>query len=1262
MNGQHQQVGLSSSMSSQLATLVTHNTMWDQQTGEAHSSCQYMAANVGVLPPQTNDSFTFQDGAHCNRQMSNWQTSAAPYQPASLHQPSRVNNGKFMNPLSSNYQNSTNMQSGNSALQVINTTKYNFYPASSSAQHPNPNTALPPPPQNRATHWNQSASVQQQQSMRTQGGNIVSVPQSQRAVPAHVTTATSQQHQPEIYTLASSNAHVRQSVPNQKHRYAIQHGSHSSNPPPSYSATVSWGKNKIVTTNSSSSGQIWHGSRTTQQYVHLQNSQTSHPSDPVADAQHQMHSYTAAIQEIAKRLVESYTPDSGEHHPVHTRSPWKGQQLATKKGENKQTVWPVTSADANACNPNITQQDAMPRANHIGGTSLPQNGSPSSNHSIPLWRIQMKESPPCQRSKMQSSAANGREKPEILSSVTWNDIHLSPGCTGTRAVAVVLPLSQESNQGLSENASSKTTCQTDPQKFSSSSSVVEKNRDSASSNDCTVAMQEDACVALAAQKSVTLEMPESQIGNTDKTEITADPKAYVFDLSSVPTDQWTYKSLATLIMQNEESQAVSEEVDSVNKILNMFWDGKLKNLSEKLKLGWYRTLNGSVGDFFREHTTPDTVILSEVTEKKQLENYRVLKDDEMYSELPYRSSWLNVNKQLDDIEKEFGHPMSLPYCLNMVKSLCQPDQIETVNSAPVQIASNVPTKVLPQTEVESVDSPAKAMSPQTSSPENNESSDPYYSFQIQVLPPEEAKMIFQQSEKPQSADVDSQPKEVMKSSVEAKLPDARSAALDDLTVICCVDKWMEKFDVAFQSKCKCNGKQHDRDCAEMEETIVQKNDQLSAIRSDSESPSSILAWLGKENSDTDLCNDIRPVIDLTEDDEKSDPQNISDISINDSQLSIIPISENPVECSEDHLKSAENAQSSSSGNDMKEIQKAHEEECTQAQLQSTDSSMEVEEHTEMNGTAEPQQQTNISVTQKHESVTLKRKTPSPPNHIFPSPNNAKKLKPSDDKDTKSAVEDAKMKKDFVDAKKQGPSDDMDTQSAFKDATLKKSSVGAAHGEPSASKRTVELALFGSVHQIISRGERKRCISSSESLSCEAREAPDVLRVTLSPLKEKPSTPPAKLSIKQTLYEKWSRSYSQTKIKQRGKRKWKSTFAETSAPLTNNKELPEASERTTNNGNTKPHLSMKRKRSLSNRLKHGKEKKVNQGRSGTENGSRDVKPVLKNSVLKFSVLPNTFNLVDGSNNIEETTENSSGESYCKDYWTLLIMIEINIVTQ
>ncbi|KAK9516962.1 hypothetical protein VZT92_024866 [Zoarces viviparus] len=88
---------------------------------------------------------------------------------------------------------------------------------------------------------------------------------------------------------------------------------------------------------------------------------------------------------------------------------------------------------------------------------------------------------------------------------------------------------------------------------------------------------------------------------------------------------------------------------------------------------------------------------------KHLNSYHVLKDKEVYSELPYKSSWLNVNEQLDDIDKEFDFPQSLKHHLLRLKSDSQPDQVETEDIISAQCVNEVSNKMLSSTELKQVD-------------------------------------------------------------------------------------------------------------------------------------------------------------------------------------------------------------------------------------------------------------------------------------------------------------------------------------------------------------------------------------------------------------------------------------------------------------------------------------------------------------------------------------------------------------------------------
>ncbi|KAK5867709.1 hypothetical protein PBY51_012175 [Eleginops maclovinus] len=91
---------------------------------------------------------------------------------------------------------------------------------------------------------------------------------------------------------------------------------------------------------------------------------------------------------------------------------------------------------------------------------------------------------------------------------------------------------------------------------------------------------------------------------------------------------------------------------------------------------------------------------------------------------------------------------------------------------------------------------------------------------------------------------------------------------------------------------------------------------------------------------------------------------------------------------------------------------------------------------------------------------------------------------------------------------------------------------------------------------------------------------------------------------------------------------------------NTEEIP--SETGILSGKTRPCLSLKKRRSHSKKNKRGREKKrtvtfslpADQERSKAEIESKAVMPLQKKDVLKFSVLPKTFNFKDTSNGRKE----------------------------
>ncbi|TDH09308.1 hypothetical protein EPR50_G00085300 [Perca flavescens] len=647
----------------------------------------------------------------------------------------------------------------------------------------------------------------------------------------------------------------------------------------------------------------------------------------------------------------------------------------------------------------------------------------------------------------------------------------------------------------------------------------------------------------------------------------------------------------------------------------------------------------------------------------------------------------------------------------MLESASQPDQIEADNGISTQIIKEMSNK-LSSEELNPVDSregkqdstveatPTQAASPNTM--ESADSSDPCYSFEIQVLSPEKAKVIFEQiqTKLPQSMDMDNQPEKVPQSSVDYELPEVISAtkleneSACSIEQVCCIPRWKQMIwgsNSASLSKCQCEYKQSHfitHKIFDKEEMDVQRKDKLCVITSDSKFN------FGKEegnraedgeNVDSqvitlhwpELCSELGYPIDFTEDDKKphsysdKEPQNISQISINSSQSSILFLSENeddPLSVKNDipNLKPdfksdseralIELAESSLlSGSDEKEtnsffksdaeIQPDPEVDCVQDQSKST---LSMQSRTSVSSdSSESEVASKISDLDKNCGQARLTSTTVTESSL------EKEEEPTQISTTADLQKAWSGKPETVERKRKRSSSQDRFFPIFKKSKKCKSRGDA---EFSASNvRTVELVPYGSTSQnkcVLING-RKSHISYPDAGA--GPKPPKVITVKLSPLKRLSSetAPTGRHTVQGKLYDKWSRSLPPTKIRRRSKLKAMCTFAslfggglkkaKTAGPATTH-QLQVSSEMRIRNGTTKPCPSLKRRRSLSHGLKRGEErtKKValdqpaKQERREAENGGHPVPPV-KNNVLKFSVLPNTFDFKDGSNGTKETND-------------------------
>ncbi|XP_034444508.1 uncharacterized protein si:ch211-106e7.2 isoform X2 [Hippoglossus hippoglossus] len=1403
MNGPYQPVG-QPSQTVHAATPPTYDTMRNQQPGTANNSCSFWAVDPRIQTPQ-NGHVPFRDGTQPNRQMSNWQTSAAPHQASSSQSTAGMNDTNYV--LYKKYPNLTGI------LGEVPSTPY---------QNPAQNSKMQTPPKMKTTHSQQNTTAyliqpvtfHGNQSIRTQDVQNHGVQKNYQVVNGKVTNPcltyiTAATLVPCKQTVCTSTIQVtRPTANNQNSQQNVSRHRFPTSILPKYSEAISESlTHNSITTNPPPRGQIWgysSMSQTTQQYTAQLNSTPNNareatcrptcssiksnelPLKATADAQQQMTNHneeTMIISRIAEGLRKSYQAEAVGRHPVNTNSTstWQlirpsSQVCEVGTMECHQTMQLGTSA-ADRSNSNATQrlqlisrqclpQRVLSRPPHIV-TSPQQRSAPDiycvttedgitdgnkernaffpKNNSISTGNVvesssavsqfmQLPEAILLQRTETQLSVKNNHE---MLCSVGKKDnsIQSSPSRTGTRAVAVVQPLLQKNYNVVKKQNSSNTIKQLEectakyaslrnPEKICTSPAVAKKSQvinlseglkkhlqdgpqyktqNQSYAHEQGSELSSDRSVAPAVQQSVTSEGLEGQHRDMNKAEVPLDQNTCDFDLSSIPTTQWTTVNLINFTMDSDKAQSQDfKGLDSVQDVMRMFWRDKIDIFRNKIKSGWYRTLMDDVKTFCREHVTNDSVILSQVkgSYSRQLKKHHFLKHNEKYSEPPYQSSWLNVNEQVDDIDKEFGFSRTLRPHVSTLGSDSQPDEFGETSSISAHNLSDVSNKAFSQTELRSVDpgegkqaptveiTSSRISSPNETDPDSAHSNDQHYSFEIQVLSPEEAKVIFgqMQSKLPQSMDTQSQPENVTKSSVEDELPDfgqsvTKSSVENELPDVgdtlkdskleskkkislidefCCLAGWIEKFFGKDTSlKCACKEKQDHKDCTEKtldKETTVQNNNQpairLDNVHSAIETDHQMSA---EENIDsqvvpcssTDLCNDISQTIDLAEDEKRlrshsaKETKNMSLSIIDDSQLSPLVLSDSEVEdvsCSGSEIPN----QIRDNGIWMSDS----EEKCVQEQLKSVGSgqsspsddskgefikvvSIDLESHINTEVGCPQAQLTSTDVAESSLEVEEPTQT-GPAAGLQTTSSQCDKLETVERK-RKTLHNDEKMCQLLKNLKKR---------------VNKKVSVNAAETKPLASKdKTVELVLFGSKRH-----------DGEFTGSHAAHRPPNVVSVNLNPSKRKSSVPTPDYSVKGWIHEKWRTSYLPTTISHRKKLKTlpgtlprtSLKKAETACP-SKTEELPVCNEMK-RKGNTNYCVNRKKRRLLSNRPKLGEEsRRMDVGplkpsdKERSDDGSHTHTRVGEKYVLKFSVLPNTFSFADGPNGRKQTTANVSGNS-------------------
>lgn len=1013
------------------------------------------------------------------------------------------------------------------------------------------------------------------------------------------------------------------------------------------------------------------------------------PLNPAGGSQQMLRHQT-----IADSLSNSHPVSSDKCPP-----PYDSHHLVNISQMSTQNIQPVTLA----CSENFNFNATQPLSLH-SGQSLSQSvmsvGHLTSNppfQQMTLPEIFSINSEISKRRKTDTDLFPGntrisRESPVGLTSLSSpvkqidKSIHSMPGHTGTRAVAVVQPLSQE-NELTSNSNTAIYESVTIPEKEritpnSSKNTEVtclreesDLNQEHLNSVETSETVFHDGSVLsdYASQRSLECpaqkpsEVPANQTCPKVQKKTVSPPLAPVLELASLPTNAWTVEALNKLILETEKAQPESQ-VDSkqsiIVKLIIMFWNKNVKALLQNYK-AWAMGFALDV-EKFSTHLSENSVILSEVKPdfKDHLKQYHVLDNSEIYSEQPYKSLWLNVSHELDDIDKDFGFPWALKQHMYVH---------EVGKSIPEPIVSEVQNKVLSQAEPESVDlveeqevSTVESTPHSLSSKKEPEdvSCDSDHSFKIEVLPPEEAKSIYEQVQGQTHRSTNCENVTALNSSLQTGVNKDADATLKTHTVenqsddkikeICCLARFMEMYSMSGLSSSKCL-------CKVKKSCIGQS---VKTPKPDSDNPAKSKDVKDCQTitlSASELCSKLDPFIDLTEKDDKSSPSSqetedqeteiLSKIS-NNSQLHNFLKSDNDDLSAIDFVTASspftlEISETESEDNCQQELKSAGAIQLSTSVGSANQSksnkffSTETENVLQLSDQEENWGQAYLKLPEKAESALESKGQTQTAYHQT---SHRVRNKPTKTKRNRQINLDLLFPELKV-QKKRKRSFELDSD--------------IPEAQPSSSEaKTVELVLFGSGQKKQgSLAENKKSDTLSPSIFFVKYRPPAVLSVNMDPPRRKSleAVCSEKYSAKQLIYERWRNTFHPTlngsfmkRLRNKLKRQ---KHLSASLPSSSKKQQWSASsEVQVPDGTSKNHQSLKRWRSLS--LLHRQQAKrrrysvtleqpANQEEKETQNG-KDVKPLLENIVLKFSVLPNTFHFKDGSGRMKDTSDSVSGK--------------------
>ncbi|XP_016352061.1 uncharacterized protein LOC107696289 [Sinocyclocheilus anshuiensis] len=181
--------------------------------------------------------------------------------------------------------------------------------------------------------------------------------------------------------------------------------------------------------------------------------------------------------------------------------------------------------------------------------------------------------------------------------------------------------------------------------------------DESTGQSCCASSPKLKSVVAEQKKSVQTQMQNELAEKTNKNYTITDKKTVEPD--TVHFIEWPLdrlQALMTVIQQMEDGdQKNIHEIDPWRDILKIYWNEDFHKFFEAVQSGIYQSIMKEV---FVYCPMKEPVILRQTVNdarSKVIENFHVLKQNEEPPKMTYKSSWLNLNENVDDIDKECGH-------------------------------------------------------------------------------------------------------------------------------------------------------------------------------------------------------------------------------------------------------------------------------------------------------------------------------------------------------------------------------------------------------------------------------------------------------------------------------------------------------------------------------------------------------------------------------------------------------------------------------